>query len=166
LRGYALALSGRPEEGCTILAGGLEEAVRLRFLPRPLAVGGLPRAQLVAGQMDEARRRAAEALRLSRERGQRGYEALALFVQGQIESQPGVTATPEAAGPYRQGWSSPTSSVCVPSQRPATSASRNSTCRRTSEQAQEHLPTAAAMYRSMGMRFWLERVEGEVRSLR
>jgi tetratricopeptide (TPR) repeat protein len=30
------------------------------------------------------------------------------------------------------------------------------------EQAQEHLTTAATMYREMGMRFWLEKAEAEI----
>jgi hypothetical protein len=30
------------------------------------------------------------------------------------------------------------------------------------EQATEHLTTATTMYRGMGMRFWLEKAEGEM----
>ena len=33
------------------------------------------------------------------------------------------------------------------------------------QQAQEHLPTATAMYREMDMRFWLEQAEAELREL-
>jgi hypothetical protein len=33
------------------------------------------------------------------------------------------------------------------------------------EQAQEHLTTATAMYRQMGMRFWLENAEAEMKEL-
>jgi hypothetical protein len=33
------------------------------------------------------------------------------------------------------------------------------------EQAQEHLTTATTMYRDMGMTYWLERAEAEVREL-
>lgn len=33
------------------------------------------------------------------------------------------------------------------------------------EQAQEHLTTAATMYRDMGMTYWLEKAEQEVRAL-
>jgi tetratricopeptide (TPR) repeat protein len=101
LRGYALALSGRPEEGCTVLAGGLEEADRLRFFfGHSQWVAWLAQAHLMAGQMDEARRRGEEALRLSRERGQRGYEALALYVVGEVTVREG--ARPAAEPHYRQ----------------------------------------------------------------
>jgi len=39
--------------------------------------------------------------------------------------------------------------------------------RRTSrrEQAQEHLTTATAMYRDMGMTYWLEKAETEMKEL-
>ena len=71
-----------------MLATGLAEADRLRFFfGHSQWVAWLAHAHLLAGQMDEARRRGDEALRLSRERGQRGYEALALYVLGQIESR-------------------------------------------------------------------------------
>jgi hypothetical protein len=33
------------------------------------------------------------------------------------------------------------------------------------EQAQEHLTTATAMYREMGMTYWLEQAEAEIRAL-
>ncbi len=33
------------------------------------------------------------------------------------------------------------------------------------EQAQEHLATATTMYREMGMTYWLEQVEAEMREL-
>jgi hypothetical protein len=33
------------------------------------------------------------------------------------------------------------------------------------EQAQEHLATATAMYREMGMTYWLEKVEAEIAEL-
>jgi hypothetical protein len=34
------------------------------------------------------------------------------------------------------------------------------------EQAREHLSTATTMYRDMGMTYWLEKAEGEMRELR
>jgi tetratricopeptide (TPR) repeat protein len=88
LRGYGMALSGRAEEGCVVLAGGLDEADKLRFFfGHSQWVAWLGQAHLLAGQMDQARGRAEQALNLSRNRGQRGYEALALYVLGQIEAR-------------------------------------------------------------------------------
>ena len=87
LHGYVLALSGHTGEGCAVLAGALEDAVKLRFLfAHSQWISWLAHAHLLAGRMDEAREHADEALRLSRQRGQRAYEALALYVRGEIES--------------------------------------------------------------------------------
>ena len=53
-------------------------------------------------------------------------------------------------------------------QRPVgTSASASSTGRAgTRELAQEHLTTATTMYREMGMTYWLEKAETEMREIR
>ena len=51
-------------------------------------------------------------------------------------------------------------SACAPSSPTATSASASSTgAPATRAKAQEHLTTAATMYREMGMTFWLEKAE-------
>ena len=103
LHGYALALSGQPQEGCAVLTAGLQEADRLRFFfGHSQWVAWLAHAHLLAGQIDEAHHRADEALRLSRVRGQRGYEALALYVQGLIETHRAGRTTEAAASLYQQ----------------------------------------------------------------
>ena len=58
----------------------------------------LGHAHLLAGRLDAARRRAAEALDLSRRRGERGYEAWALFVLAEIAAQGGAELGDAAAG--------------------------------------------------------------------
>jgi len=40
---------------------------------------------------------------------------------------------------------------------------RGGHCRRRREQAQEHLTTATTMYREMGMTYWLEKAEAEMK---
>jgi tetratricopeptide (TPR) repeat protein len=158
LRGYALALSGRPEEGCTVLAGGLEEADRLRFFfGHSQWVAWLAHAHLMAGQMDEAGEQADEALRLSRQCGQRGYEALALYVRGEIESlherDSAETFCRQALALADELGMRPLIAHCH--------LGLGKLYRRTGkrEQAQEHLTTATTMYREMDMRFWLEQAE-------
>ncbi len=162
LRGYALALSGRPEEGCTVLAGGLEEADRLRFFfGHSQWVAWQAHAHLMAGRMDEAGEQADEALRLSRQRGQRGYEALALYVRGEIESlherDSAETFCRQALGLADELGMRPLVAHCH--------LGLGKLYRRTGkrEQAQEHLTTAKTMYREMGMTYWLEQAEAELR---
>jgi tetratricopeptide (TPR) repeat protein len=104
LRGYALALSGRTDEGVALLERALERAVAQPFLfGHSQWVAWLAHAQQLAGRVDAARRLGEEALRLSRQRGTRGYEAWALWVLGAIEEQRGPAAAPEAESLTRQG---------------------------------------------------------------
>jgi transcriptional regulator with AAA-type ATPase domain/tetratricopeptide (TPR) repeat protein len=103
LRGYALALSGRADEGTALLDRALERAVALPFLfGHAQWVAWLAHAHLLAGRPDTARGLGDEALRLSRQRGTRGYEVWALWILGEIEARRGPAAAPEAASLLRQ----------------------------------------------------------------
>jgi tetratricopeptide (TPR) repeat protein len=104
LRGYALALSGRADDGVALLEHALERAVALPFLfGHSQWVAWLAHAQLLAERLDPARRLGEEALRLSQKRGTRGYEAWALWVLGAIEARRGPAAAAEAESLTRQG---------------------------------------------------------------
>jgi tetratricopeptide (TPR) repeat protein len=84
-RGYALALSGRAAEGAPLIERALERAVALPFLfGHSQWVSWLAHASLLAGHPAEAVRRGQEGLRLSRERGEQGYEAWALHILAAI----------------------------------------------------------------------------------
>ncbi len=97
LRGYALALADRGDEARTLLERALERAVALPFLfGHSQWVAWLAHAHALAGRLDEARRQGEEALRLSRERGTRGYEAWALWVLGEVEARRGGVAEAES----------------------------------------------------------------------
>jgi tetratricopeptide (TPR) repeat protein len=88
LRGYVLALAGRPDEGCAVLSRALERAVAIRyFVGHAQWVGYLAHAHLLGGRLDEAGRRGDEALRLSRQRGQRAHEAWALHVLAEVDAR-------------------------------------------------------------------------------
>ena len=101
LQGYALVLSGRSSEGLDLLERAVERAQALPFLfGHSQWVAWLSHAHLLAGRPDEARRLADLALRLSRQRGERGYEAWALYVGGEVEAQRDSVAA--ATGLLRQ----------------------------------------------------------------
>ena len=101
LRGYALALGGRGDEGIALLERALQRATELPFLfGHSQWVAWLAHAQLLAGRPEAALRYADEALRLSRQRGERGYEAWALYVRGEIARV--VAATPAGEVCYRE----------------------------------------------------------------
>jgi tetratricopeptide (TPR) repeat protein len=84
-RGHALALAGRAAEGLPLLERALERAVALPFLfGHSQWVSWLGHASLLAGRPAEALRFGQEGLRLSRERGEQGYEAWALHLLAAI----------------------------------------------------------------------------------
>jgi tetratricopeptide (TPR) repeat protein len=85
VRGYALALSGRAAEGIDVLRQAIDTAVTLPFLfGHSQWLAWLGHAHGLAGHAEAAARLAADALRLSRERGERGYEAWALWVRAEV----------------------------------------------------------------------------------
>jgi tetratricopeptide (TPR) repeat protein len=97
LRGYTLALSDRAGEGVPLLERALAQAPALPFLfGHAQWSAWLAHAHLLAGHIDDARRQADEALRLSRQRGTRGYEAWALYVLSEIEARRGAAGSPAA----------------------------------------------------------------------
>ena len=123
----------------------------------------LGEAYLLAGRLEDAASFAERALTLARERGERGHEAWALRLLGEIAatSDPPDVATAEAHYGDAMALASELG------MRPLVAHCHlglGKLYRRTGtrEQAQEHLTTAATMYREMGMTFWLEKAEAEL----
>jgi tetratricopeptide (TPR) repeat protein len=117
-------------------------------------------ALLAAGRGDEARAAARRALDLARERGEQGHEAGALRLLGEIAAQPRATAADEAESHYRQALAlaerldmRPLVAHCH--------LGLGKLYRGTGDRtkAEEHLATATAMYRELGMAHWLPEAE-------
>jgi DNA-binding NtrC family response regulator/tetratricopeptide (TPR) repeat protein len=84
-RGYVLALSGRPTEAVALLQNAIDRAMALPFLfGHSQWLAWLAHAHLLNGNVADAVRLGEEALKHSRERGERGYEAWALHILGDI----------------------------------------------------------------------------------
>jgi tetratricopeptide (TPR) repeat protein len=101
--GYAYALSGRVAEALPLLERALEEADRTGFLyEQALRVTWLSEAYLLASRREEASAGAARALALARTQQERGHEAWALRLLGEIHAHrhPPETALAEAS--YRE----------------------------------------------------------------
>jgi transcriptional regulator with AAA-type ATPase domain/tetratricopeptide (TPR) repeat protein len=95
--GAAYALGGRPADGVSLLERAVERATVMRLLGGlSLLVGHLAEACLLAGRLDEAAARAAHALALARDHGERGYEARALRILGEIARHRGDQAAMDA----------------------------------------------------------------------
>jgi tetratricopeptide (TPR) repeat protein len=163
--GAAYALTGRTEEALALVAGAVK-AFRARqghvgadYIP--LWAGS---AYLAAGRIDEATSYAREALALRRRLGGRGIGVRALSLTAEIAAASGAE---NAEDYYREALA-----LAEPrGMRPQVAhchfgLGKLHRCRGDREQAQEHLTTAIAMYRDMGMTYWQEQVEAVMRQLR
>jgi tetratricopeptide (TPR) repeat protein len=158
--GAAYALAGRADEALPLVGGAVEEFRRRPVHNRPaliLLCAGT--THLSAGWIDEAAGHAREALALTRRLGARGSEAHALCLAGDVASTSGAE---DAEGDYREALALATEL----GMRPLVAHCHlglGTLYRRIGNRAkaEEHLTTAAAMYRAMGMNFWLARAEAE-----
>ncbi len=121
---------------------------------------------LLAGRIDEAARLARRVLDLARERKGRGYEAWAVRLSGEIASRRDPPDVEKADASYHQAMAL----AAELGMRPLVAhchlgLGRLYRRRDNHERAQEHLTTATAMYREMGMGFWLEKAETEAAEL-
>jgi class 3 adenylate cyclase/tetratricopeptide (TPR) repeat protein len=162
--GEVLVRSGRVAEGLDLLQWTQEAREPFGtgvYLSKFLV--DLGEAYLVAGRLEDARASAGRALALTREQGQRGHEAYALRLLGQIASQGDPFDAEAAEGHYRQALALATELEM----RPLVAHCHlglGKLHRRIGERAtgDEHLATAITMYREMDMGFWLEQAEAQL----
>jgi DNA-binding winged helix-turn-helix (wHTH) protein len=101
--GLTYALEGRVAAGLALVEQGMEQTVA-RGRPRGLAlvVTWLSEAYLLAGRLEEARQRAAQAVDLARQHQQRGTPAWALWLLGESTARQASPEGEPAADYYRQ----------------------------------------------------------------
>jgi tetratricopeptide (TPR) repeat protein len=160
--GATHALAGRTDEALPLVAGAVEESrasQSYRWAAHVLLFAGT--TYLSAGRIDAAASHAREALALTRRLGARGNEAHALCLAGDIASAGGAE---DAPGYYREALAlagelgmRPLLAHCH--------LGLGKLERRAGkpELAREHLTTATALYREMGMPLWVEQAEAELR---
>ncbi len=110
--------------------------------------------------MDDASQLARRALALSRERKERGYQARALWLLGEIAAHRDPPEVEQAEDHYRQAIALAEELGMRPLQahcHQGLGALYTKTDRR--EQARAALSSAIALYRAMEMTFWLPRAE-------
>jgi tetratricopeptide (TPR) repeat protein len=157
--GYVYALSGRVAEALPLLKQAVEQAASMkRKHDQSLRISSLSETYLLAGRMDDAVQLAGRALELCREHGERGNQAYALRLLGEIAAHPDPPDADAAEDHYRQAFSL----AAELGMRPLVAHCHlglGKLSRRTGkrEQAEEHLTTATTMYREMGMTYWLEK---------
>jgi tetratricopeptide (TPR) repeat protein len=162
--GSAFALAGRTEESLALVASAIKAFRTHRgYVPPTSILSFAGRAYVAAGRIDEATNYAREALALARRRGARGSESLALCLTADIAAARGAE---DAEGYYREALAlaeprgmSPQVAHCH------FGLGKLHRRRGDRQQAEKHLTTAIAMYREMGMTYWPERAEAELRQL-
>jgi tetratricopeptide (TPR) repeat protein len=158
--GHAYALSGRSAEGVSYLQEALAAYESAGIgVDHSLGVYQLGETYLLSDQLEDARACADRAVTLARGRGERGYEAWALRLLGDIESRRARTDVATTAAHYDAAMTL----ASELEMRPLVAhchAGVGTLYRRTSDaqQAQEHLASARVMYGAMGMTYWLEKL--------
>jgi class 3 adenylate cyclase/tetratricopeptide (TPR) repeat protein len=159
--GYVHALSGRTTEGISLLKQGVSGIERMGFgsVLTPSIVW-LGEANVLAARIDDGLALGEQALTLARERGQRGAEAWARRLLGEIA----LHRDPLDAEMAEEHYHLAMALAEELGMRPLVAHCHLGLGRlyqRTGDRpkAQEHLTTAATMYRGMNMGFWLAQVE-------
>jgi class 3 adenylate cyclase/tetratricopeptide (TPR) repeat protein len=165
--GLAYAQSGRLAEGLPLLEQAVEQSAAMKIvLHHTLWLIHLSEGHRLAGRLDEAADGAIRALDLARAHQERGHQAYALRLLGDVAAH----REPSEIEPAETHYCQATALAEELGMRPLVAhchlglgqLSRRSGKR---EQAREHLTTATTMYREMDMRFWLEQAEAELRSM-
>jgi tetratricopeptide (TPR) repeat protein len=162
--GHTYARSGRIAEGVSLLQQALAayDSAGIGYC-HSISVVQLGEAYLLANQLEDASACADGAVKLTRTRGERGYEAYALRLLGEIAAHSAPSELSEAGVRYREALAL----ADELGMRPLVAHCHfglGKLYRRTDkrEQAQEHLATATTMYREMGMTYWLEKAQAWV----
>jgi len=159
--GYAYALSGRVAEALPLLEQAVEHSTSMSVLYRwALWVVWLSEAYLLADRLHDAMPLAQRALDHARERKERGHQAYALRLLGDIAVHPDPPDITHAEIHYQQALILANELDMRPLQ---------AHCHRSlgslyavtgqREQAHAELSTAIDLYRAMDMTFWLPQAE-------
>ena len=159
--GAAYALAGRVADAVPLLTQAMERSTATKtFVYQTLCGLSLGEAQLLAGRLEEAHALAERTLALAREHQERGHQAYALRLLGDIAARRKPSEIEQVEAHYRQALALAEELGMRPLQAHchlglgtlyATSGQR--------DQARTALSTAITLYRAMDMTFWLPQAE-------
>jgi DNA-binding NtrC family response regulator/predicted ATPase len=167
--GSAYALSGRLTEALPLLERGLEleqsQPPFIRSLASLFPVW-LGEGYVLAGRFEEAMRLGQQALEVTRAQKQRGYQAYALRLLGDIVAQRSPPELEEAEAHYRQALALAEALGMRPLQAHCHLGLGTLYAKTVMrEQARAELATAIALYQAMAMTFWLPQAEAALAQL-
>jgi tetratricopeptide (TPR) repeat protein len=159
--GAAYTLGGRTADAVSLLTQAMEQTIAkemVRF--QTFCCLSLGEAQMLAGRLEEARALAEHTLTLAREHQERGNEAYALRLLGDIAARREPPERDQAEAHYRQALAladelgmRPLVAHCHHGLGTLYAKSGQQ------EQARAELSTAIELYRAMEMTFWLPEAE-------
>jgi class 3 adenylate cyclase/tetratricopeptide (TPR) repeat protein len=166
--GYAYALAGKVAEGLPLLQEAVKrgQSIDAMGIGHAMRLSRLAEGYLLAGRLDEARESAHQALECARAQQERGNEANALHLLGQI-------ATHAADPPLEEAERDLRSALALSMElqmRPLAAHCRLSLgrfYRRSSRprEAREQVAAAMTSYAEMGIDFWREKAQAEAGEL-
>jgi tetratricopeptide (TPR) repeat protein len=159
--GAAYSLGGRVADAVPLLTQAMEQAIATEMVRyQSFCSLSLGEAQVLAGRMEEAQALTERALALSRKLQERGNQAYALRLLGDIATRRDLPDIEQAETHYRQALALVNELGMRPLQ---------AHCHRglgtlyaaigQQEQARTELSAAIALYRAMDMTFWLPQTE-------
>jgi class 3 adenylate cyclase/tetratricopeptide (TPR) repeat protein len=164
--GHAYAWSGNLEKSISLLQQALAgyASAGIGYL-RSMRMVQLGEAHLLAGRLDEAWDCGTRAIVLAHEREERGHEAWAHFLLGEVVSHRGDLDV--AAAESHFGTAEALASEL--GMRPLIAHCHNSLGelygRTGDRRSTDHLTVAMNLFHEMGMRFWFEKAEAEMQAL-
>jgi tetratricopeptide (TPR) repeat protein len=165
--GGSYAWSGRAGEAIALLDPVVAQTATMgAWFDHIIAIIPLGEANRLAGNLDVARRLGERAVDVCVAHRERGHQAWALRLLGEVAASGTAADRAVAKSHYRPALAIATDLGMRPLQAHC-HLGLGKLYRRVSkrEQAQEHLTTATTMYRGMDMGYWLEKAEGELKAL-
>ncbi len=165
--GAAYALSGRVAEAVPHFEQAVEHARSVNgFAHQSCRLTWLGEAYLEAQQLESADQIADQALHLARKHGERGNEAYALRLLGDLATHRDPSDTAQGEGRYREALALAEELGMRPLQaRCHLGLGRLLRLTGTREQAAEHVTAAVTLFREMGMETSLAKAEAVLRDV-
>ncbi|HUP38456.1 MAG TPA: sigma 54-interacting transcriptional regulator [Candidatus Limnocylindria bacterium] len=165
--GAAYSLASRSREAIALLEEGAREGLAIgRLGGHSLLVARLGEAYLRAGRLDDADETAGRALAMAREKSERGHEAYALHLLGEVLARRAPVDPGAADAAFRQASALAEELSMRPLLAHCHASRARLECRaRRVASSRQLFDAGIATFRALEMPFWLERTEAEARAL-